>query len=680
MFNKKLVVFLLILGLAAPSYAGDTIACVDTQYILNNSNAGRKAKAMLTNLIAGKSKDDRELIDKKLTSFLFEKIQGVVSNYGRKRTHTIIFVKNESILKCDDITNDITSLVNSDSSIVASLNSFDPNSVSAGTHAATLEKTQSKPLTPSAPPVLSTVVSFSDPSGNNVLDADETGTITITLQNSGRGDAFDVVAELTPLKEIDGLSFDRRVSFGTVPAGSKITKVINLAASEEIPSATLSYSVNVKEANGFDPQTTKITFQSKALEPPKLIVADFGISNQSGNSRVEPGKIVDVTVRIQNLGHGNARKVSAKLLLGKNVFMSGESTTDFDLETLSPGKYKDIKFAFYTNNRINNGENIPITVQISEARARFGTSKPLALVMNAPQKSAQEFVVTPMDNPTNKDIQVATGLTVDVDQNIPEGQKAGQYDVAVVIGNRNYSSSGAPDVEYANRDAQTMRDYLTRTMGYNADNIIYAEDATFTRFNEIFGTERSHKGKLFNYVKEGKSKIFVYYVGHGAPDAESSEAYFVPVDANPQMLKISGYRLQTLYDNLAKLNALKVTVVIDACFSGATQKGTLFKGTSALVRKEKSAIQPENALVITSSSGEQFSSWYPEKRHSLFTYYFLKGLQGDADYNKDGKISVGELKKFLEENVQYMARRLTGNEQTPLIAGNNADVLAIFKK
>jgi Skp family chaperone for outer membrane proteins len=679
MIKNKIAALLFITCLASPAYGGDSIACVDIQYVLSNSNVGRKAKDMMANLIVNKSKDEKEQIDKKLTSFVLDKIQMVVSNYGKKHGFTIIFVKNESSLMCNEVTNDITSLANLDSSIVASLLGFDPDKIASDTKNATLGKGQSTP-SPSAPPALSTIVSFYEPSGNQILDADETGNITITIQNGGKGDAFDVVAEITPSKEINGISFDRRVTIGTLPAGSKITKVINLISSEDLPSDTITYSIDIKEANGFDPQSAKITFQTKALEPPKIIVADFGISDQSGGSKVEPGKIVEATVRIQNIGHGDARNVNAKIIFGKNVFISGESVTSYNLETLPSGQFKDIKFSFYTNNRISNGENIPIKVQIFEAREKFGTSRQLELVMNSPQKSAQEFVVKAINSPANKDIQVATGLTVDVDQNIPEGQKTGQYDVAVVIGNRNYSASGAPDVDYANRDAQTMRDYLTRTMGYNADNIIYVEDATFTRFNEIFGTERSHKGKLFNYVKEGKSKIFVYYVGHGAPDAESSEAYFVPVDASPQMLKISGYRLQTLYDNLAKLNAQKVTVVIDACFSGATQKGTLFKGTSALVRKEKSTKQPNNALVITSSSGEQFSSWYPEKRHSLFTYYFLKGLQGNADYNKDGKITAGELKMFLVENIPYMARRLTGNEQIPQVTGNDADVLVVFKK
>jgi uncharacterized caspase-like protein len=82
---------------------------------------------------------------------------------------------------------------------------------------------------------------------------------------------------------------------------------------------------------------------------------------------------------------------------------------------------------------------------------------------------------------------------------------------------------------------------------------------------------------------------------------------------------------------------------------------------------------------MTSSSGVQFSSWYPEKRHSLFTYYLLKGLGGDADKNKDNIITVGEIRTYLSDQVPYMAHRLTGNEQTPQITGNDQDILVRFK-
>jgi hypothetical protein len=329
-----------------------------------------------------------------------------------------------------------------------------------------------------------------------------------------------------------------------------------------------------------------------------------------------------------------------------------------------------------TNKQIKNGEKIPIEIKIGEARPQFKSAKTLDIVMNAPQRKTTEVFVQGEEQPQGE-IQIAGGLSIDVDMKIPDGKKAGEHDIAVVIGNKNYlAQAGIPDVEYADRDAKIMKEYLIKTFGFKPSNIIYAEDATVGKFNEIFGSEKNPKGKLFNYVRKNISEVFIYYVGHGAPDLQSQEAYFVPVDANPQYIASNGYSLQTFYANLSKLPAKKITIVIDACFSGNSDKGMLFKNISpAMVKVKKEYSGPKNAMLITSAAVDQVSTWYPEKKHSLFTYYFLKGLQGEADANKDGVITIGEIKGYLQEHVPHMARRLNNVEQYPVIDGNEKEIL-----
>jgi uncharacterized caspase-like protein len=226
-----------------------------------------------------------------------------------------------------------------------------------------------------------------------------------------------------------------------------------------------------------------------------------------------------------------------------------------------------------------------------------------------------------------------------------------------------------------------MKEYLIKTFGFRPDNIIYEEDATLSRFNEIFGSKDNYRGKLFNFIKKDVSNVFVYYVGHGAPDLKSEEAYFVPVDANPQYIATNGYKLQSFYNNLSLLPVDKITIVIDSCFSGNSDKGMLFKNISpAMVRVKKQYKGPRNALIITSAAVDEVSSWYGEKKHSLFTYYFFKGLQGDADFDGDDQIIVSEMKKYLKENVPYMARRITGAEQNPVISGDDKETIVTIIK
>lgn len=531
------------------------------------------------------------------------------------------------------------------------------------------------------PPSLSTAVKFSEPSGNNILDAEETGTLTITVKNDGKGDAFDVVVNIQADKSIHGLSYEQTIALGTIPAGKSMTGSASLRASVDLPTERVSFTVRVTEANGFDADPKRLTFGLKAFEPPQLIVADMGIEDQNRNSKVEPLENVEVTVRVQNAGHGDARGVSVEIQNEENVYIGGDGKTNFEIGGLRAGEFKDIRFIFYTNKRIQDGQKIPITVKLSEERPTFNAAKALNLVMNARQRSAEEIVVKGTEPPRTK-IEIASGLSVDVDVNVPEGMKAGKDDVAVVIGNKHYSAEGVPAVEYADRDAHMVKEYLIATFGFKPDNIIYEEDATLSKFNEIFGTP-SHpdKSKLSGYIKKkGVSRLFIYYVGHGAPDLDSQEAYFVPVDASPQYISVNGYSLQTFYANISKLPAREITIVLDSCFSGNSDKGMLFKGISpAMVKVKKSYAGPGNATLITSAAMDGVSAWYPEKRHSLFTYYFLKALQGEADADKDRRITIGEVKSYLKENVPYMARRLKNIEQTPVVTGHADSVLVTLK-
>ena len=531
-----------------------------------------------------------------------------------------------------------------------------------------------------APPDITATVSFYEPSGNMILDAEEIATLAVTVSNSGRGDAFDVKAALTADKSIRGLHYISNLTFGTIASGKSITKEVALNAAEDLPTGRLKLSVVVKEANGFDADPVSITFDLKAFEPPRLEVSDIGIDDQSRNARVEPREIVEVTARIQNLGYGTAMDVIVDLIFGENVFIAGGSDTRFRLGSIQSGKFKDITFIFYTNKRIGGGEIIPVSLKINEARRRFNITKKLGLVMNAPQRRTRDIMVKGVEE-RRGEILLSTGLSVDVDINIPEGRKASGDDIAVVIGNRHYSNPNVPDVEYAGRDAGIMREYLIREFGFSPGNIIFEVDATVAKFREIFGDERNFRAKLYNWITPDLSDVFIYYVGHGAPDIKSHEAYFVPSDADPQYIEYNGYRLETFYRNLEMLPAKKITIVLDACFSGNSERGMLLKNVSpAMLKIKKEYRGPHNSLRFASGAPDQVSTWYPEKRHSLFTYYFLKGLQGSADMDSNREITLGEMKEYLQKNVTRKARRLRGIEQHPVVLGDEEEVIVRLMK
>ncbi|WP_031480961.1 caspase family protein [Maridesulfovibrio frigidus] len=279
----------------------------------------------------------------------------------------------------------------------------------------------------------------------------------------------------------------------------------------------------------------------------------------------------------------------------------------------------------------------------------------------------------------------AATLVSDVDENIPEGMDKRPDAVAVIIGNKNYAryGNGIPDVRYAARDAGFMKKYLVTIFGYSPDNIIYITDATRGSLNTVFGSG-GRRGKLHNMIKPGKSDVFIYYSGHGAPDMETGKPYLVPVDADVNYIANNGYSMQEFYANMAKLKAAKLTVVMDACFSGGFSEGTLLKGRRLIKPKiNKSAMNISSRTVLfASSDAAQVSHWYPDKGHGLYTYFFLKGVAGAADSNKDKKITVNELTSYLKENVPVVARRISNGNQDPVttVGADSEKVMVRFGK
>jgi hypothetical protein len=149
----------------------------------------------------------------------------------------------------------------------------------------------------------------------------------------------------------------------------------------------------------------------------------------------------------------------------------------------------------------------------------------------------------------------------------------------------------------------------------------------------------------------------------------------MPVDSDPYKLPLTGYKLETLYKNISSLPVKKATIVIDACFSGSTSTNDLLiKNASPIGIKVKKAIPPinQNIAIITAGTNDQIASWYPEKGHGLLTYFFIKGLSGEADINKDKKINLQEVKNWVSDKnngVPYLARKLFSRVQEPEITG-----------
>ena len=255
---------------------------------------------------------------------------------------------------------------------------------------------------------------------------------------------------------------------------------------------------------------------------------------------------------------------------------------------------------------------------------------------------------------------------------------------AIIIGNSKYKN--AENVDFATNDARSIKAYLKDVLGYDEANIEYYENAAKSDFDYLFGTA-NYKGRLADLIKpDGSSEIFIFYSGHGAPGSEDNnkgEPYFVPVDARPAKLSVTGYDANLLYNNLASLKASKKTVVIDACFSGEK----VVKNVSSLgIEPKETDIDDPNLVIFSSSSSTEYSTWFNAKQHGMFTYFFLKAIHNKdvSDTNKDGNLSYNEIFKYIKDGnngLPYVVRRIhEGRTQTPTIKGSGSVLNSVFMK
>ncbi|WP_163932342.1 caspase family protein [Paraferrimonas sp. SM1919] len=276
--------------------------------------------------------------------------------------------------------------------------------------------------------------------------------------------------------------------------------------------------------------------------------------------------------------------------------------------------------------------------------------------------------------------------------NIPKSQKNKENAFGIVIGNANYDH--IENVDFAVNDAKLVKKYVERTLGY--ENVDMKSNISQVDFQTLFGNKSNgYRGKIYNMVAalaedESNPEVFIYYSGHGSPDpSRPGESYFLPTEISRanmnSYMDTAAYSTSDFYASINRLPTNNVTVIVDACFSGqASGSGnSLFENISA-----GSLVSPETvdfssnlkkAEVMTSTSRNQVSNWYPDAEHSLFTYHLLSGLQGDADKNKDNKISFDELSAYVSREVRLQYTKEDLPKQDPVFKGNGRRVIAELK-
>jgi hypothetical protein len=516
-----------------------------------------------------------------------------------------------------------------------------------------------------ASPALLVAVAFDSETKDHVLRAGTNGLVTVKVLNQGKGLAQGVRVRLTAENPSTSLQFPSDVEVGDLQPGEGRTVQAKLQASSGIQTGQVALRAVVEDDGGYDAPPVRLVFQSRAYERVRLAVDKaVAVENADGASTVRRGEELELKARIDNVCGTPARNVEAELVINDAKIVPVSSLKQ-SLGEILPGKSVVSSFSIVVANGYTGPKELPLSLRVKEARGEGNVEVPVKLVLDEDAPRVAEVFVDSSETPTQVKEQ-RPELTDPVDT-APTRHQPQPNAHAVIVGIERYKNALVPAVSFARRDAAVVQSYVTKTLGVPPEHVrvLLDHEASLAELRTAIA------GQLANAVDGPNARVYVYFAGHGAPNLKTRQPYVVPYDGNPAYPETSCYPLAEMYETLAKLKA-PVTVILDACFSGATGRGdvpgTLVADARPAFVELKGTSAPANLTVLAAADGEQVSSAFTSKRHGLFTYFVLKGLGGEADTDRNGHLTVQELHEFVLPQVQKQARRLN-REQTPTLQG-----------
>ncbi len=555
------------------------------------------------------------------------------------------------------------------------------------------------------PPELYVDIDFVDDNGNKILEAGESGRIILKLRNQG-GDANGVEVIVTPRRVVDALTSNLRSSTMDIPADTQKQLDFSIKAGVSIPTDSVLFDIKVREPMGYDIDASLMLstyeYQRAAISMQGVSIADSGrgarARNNNPDGKVQAGEVVWATVMLQNTGFGEARDVRYEITSDDpNVLLMTDtglaSKISGKVDDLLVGQTAEVSFRFSPNNSfVQKGQYLPVRISVTEDMG-FGNLASVQLPVSLDKVPEDPRIVdikgdragllamqqTRVFSQSNR----ITSNIRDISQ-APVGIPIYGDAVAIVIGAEKNSYGVAP-APYAARDARLMAKYLKTSMGVRDIRVLVDDQVTGAALSDCFD---SRFGYLKQTVIPGKTDVFVFYSGHGIPDfdADNKEDVFLfPYDARKEMVRDRGYSINKLYADLNSLGAKSVTVILDACFSGSSRQTASIaseniSGTKGVrISSHTMSARPwetnPDFRLFTSSTGEQTSLGYDQSQSGLFTYFLTTGLQGDADKDGNGSITMSELVEFVTNSVSSTAVRIRGGAQTPEFFGNGDFVI-----
>ena len=176
------------------------------------------------------------------------------------------------------------------------------------------------------------------------------------------------------------------------------------------------------------------------------------------------------------------------------------------------------------------------------------------------------------------------------------------------------------------------------------------EDTDFGGFNSVVPLLNKSLNEITGGIHDVLNKasnqdlVVLYYSGHGKLSKKTGSLYLTTFGTKLETLIDSALAISQIQTYISESNCNKVVLILDCCYSGAA----IIKGDI------ESILQSNSRGFYTITASTEFQPAIETEEYSLFTKYLINGIKtGEADYDKDGKISVIDLYSYANVEVLF---------------------------
>ncbi|MGQ0694519.1 MAG: hypothetical protein ACT4OL_02960, partial [Nitrospiraceae bacterium] len=405
--------------------------------------------------------------------------------------------------------------------------------------------------------------------------------------------------------------------------------------------------VSLEVRRAFGEQSSTPIAQSSASTSSSLRFKAM-VLDENSNLILEGGERVRVRVDVVNTGADPILNASASLSGTPSIIGQFPATT-LSIPPLQSGETKSLEFV----------ATLPLTVQSQRAEIQVvvdesgrGTAAP-----------SQTLSLT---------IQPTGTRTDDVNQ-VPAPvsgfQRPHTYLVSIGVGS--YRDPLISPRKHASLDAEMVANYFQSLGGVPSSNVRLLQDWKALRPD----IDEALLDWLPSYMT--KDAVVIVYFSGQAMVAPTGDVLLVPYEGSPTATT-GLYPLKDLESALSRLKA-KQTILL---FDGMVSK--LHRDPKAKAVGPRWELSGGNTIRLIGGEGFAKGVEDNEHRHGLFTYYLLRGLRGDADTNRDGEVTLGEIAGYVRQKVAWAAKSQFNVDQRPQIIpilkpGDQASSLVLSK-